>query len=260
MDGAAWKLPVEKILTTEEIVKVLTVAKKNNERHYRFFAIAANTGLRLCEVLHLKCEDYLGQGHLRITRRKKKVLAPEVIDVIPDVSEILEAIKAERKTGWLFPGGSGACVIVRRPQFKEVVCPDCNKQIADPALYKKSSDLKRLFFSHLTQEHKRDAEDVSLWLEHASIVKREKVCDGKHITKREVQHNWSMTLAEAGLYVPKRGIHSTRHAFAIDFYEKTGDLRATQMALGHANIATTTHYASVVDMKAKMSKLSRKIV
>jgi len=39
--------------------------------------------------------------------------------------------------------------------------------------------------------------------------------------------------------------HTLRHGFATHYYNKTHDLRGTQMLLGHARIDTTTIYAHV---------------
>ena len=41
--------------------------------------------------------------------------------------------------------------------------------------------------------------------------------------------------------------HSLRHTFATDLYRKTKNLRITQKALGHSNIATTEIYTHIVD-------------
>jgi site-specific recombinase XerD len=46
-------------------------------------------------------------------------------------------------------------------------------------------------------------------------------------------------------------IHSFRHTFATRLYEKTGDLRLTQMALGHKRIATTEIYLHVSNKKLR---------
>ena len=46
-------------------------------------------------------------------------------------------------------------------------------------------------------------------------------------------------------YTPSRskGIHSLRHTFALNLYNKTKDLRLVQYALGHRNIENTMIYA-----------------
>jgi len=254
MQGA-WNLPEHKMMATEERRAIIEVAKTRDPFLYPLLVTGANTGLRCCELIHIRCEDVLGKGKLRVTRRKKKVLQPEVMGILPDLEKILMGIKEQRPNGWLFPGGAGACVLERRPQFKKLVCPDCNKQIADPSLYKKSADLKRLFFAHLTQEHRRDAMDVSMWMEFESESTKETLCGGGHISKRDVQYRWTLILAEAKLRMPGRGIHSLRHGFAIDFYNKTKDLRATQMALGHSSPVVTQKYANVLDMDEKLRKM-----
>jgi len=42
-----------------------------------------------------------------------------------------------------------------------------------------------------------------------------------------------------------KGTHGLRHALGTDMLEATGDLRATQEALGHTNIKTTVKYTHV---------------
>ncbi len=45
--------------------------------------------------------------------------------------------------------------------------------------------------------------------------------------------------------VPAEG--SVRHSFATDLYRETTNIRLTQKALGHANLATTQIYTHIVD-------------
>ncbi|MBZ0152533.1 MAG: tyrosine-type recombinase/integrase, partial [Planctomycetes bacterium] len=40
-----------------------------------------------------------------------------------------------------------------------------------------------------------------------------------------------------------RSAHALRHSFATRVYSSTGDLQLTQIALGHATIASTVIYA-----------------
>jgi integrase len=83
----------------------------------------------------------------------------------------------------------------------------------------------------------------------------EQVCGGGHLSLRTVQNRWALTLAEAGLKVPGRGIHTTRHHFATEFYKKTRDLRATQVALAHSSSTITEVYCHVTDYKEKINSL-----
>jgi len=54
-------------------------------------------------------------------------------------------------------------------------------------------------------------------------------------------------------YAVKAGIqkditpHTLRHTFATDLYRKTANIRLTQKALGHSNLATTQIYTHIVD-------------
>jgi integrase/recombinase XerD len=54
-------------------------------------------------------------------------------------------------------------------------------------------------------------------------------------------------------YAIKAGItkdihpHTLRHSFATVFYRQTTNIRLTQKALGHANLATTQIYTHIVD-------------
>jgi site-specific recombinase XerD len=54
-------------------------------------------------------------------------------------------------------------------------------------------------------------------------------------------------------YAVKAGIekditpHTLRHSFATDLYRETTNIRLTQKALGHANLATTQIYTHIVD-------------
>jgi len=64
---------------------------------------------------------------------------------------------------------------------------------------------------------------------------------GERISARQVQRSFELWLNAAGI---KKGltIHSLRHTFASNIYERTHDLVVTQEALGHRHIATTTIY------------------
>jgi integrase len=53
----------------------------------------------------------------------------------------------------------------------------------------------------------------------------------------------------------KKGIKSLRHTFAIRLYEKTKDIRLTQMALGHRYMNTTQIYAEYVYNQEELRRL-----
>jgi integrase/recombinase XerC len=77
---------------------------------------------------------------------------------------------------------------------------------------------------------------------------------GKRIGGRAVQNRLRLRAAKQGMEVPVHP-HMLRHSFASHILESSGDLRAVQEMLGHANISTTQiythldfqHLASVYD-------------
>src|SRR5579862_6396667 len=100
MEGAAWKVPVEKVLNVEQMSRVLDEMYKVDPLVWLATVTSANAALRLCETYHLRAEDILPEGRLRITRRKKRVLQPEVIGLSDDLYPLLQKRAAEIKTGW----------------------------------------------------------------------------------------------------------------------------------------------------------------
>jgi integrase/recombinase XerC len=63
----------------------------------------------------------------------------------------------------------------------------------------------------------------------------------QRISSRQVQRSLQLWLAACGIK-KNLTIHSLRHTFASNLYERTNNLVLTQNALGHRNIATTTIY------------------
>ena len=69
---------------------------------------------------------------------------------------------------------------------------------------------------------------------------------GKPVSGRYVQQMVKRYAVRAGI---EKDIHphSLRHSFATDLYRETTNIRLTQKALGHANLATTQIYTHIVD-------------
>ncbi len=119
---STWSLPREKSLTRLEVRKILSIARESNARDYVFFATSANTGLRLCEVVHIKASD-IQDGRLRITRRKKKRLVPQWIDISRALWSILsEWNQMFSGEEFIFPGVSSPCLIRRSKGQIERTC------------------------------------------------------------------------------------------------------------------------------------------
>lgn len=116
-----WALPQEKIITPEDVKRILEAAKESDQRDYVFFAITANTGLRLCEVAHLTKDDVL-ETKLIVVRRKKRVLQPTTIDVVPALHQVIKSWAVTIDEGYLFAGGCSPCFVKRSSGAVEQVC------------------------------------------------------------------------------------------------------------------------------------------
>ena len=119
---SSYGLPVEKIITPEDVRSILAIAKKHSERDHLFFCVAANTGLRLSEVGHLMVDDVLSNNRLLVTRRKKKELRPEIIDVAAPIHAMLVERAKQYECGYLFPGRCAPCFIRHRSKPPEQFC------------------------------------------------------------------------------------------------------------------------------------------
>lgn len=196
-DSVNWRIPRAKILSREEVARILKAAKETDLRDYVFLAIAANVGLRLCEIVHIRRDD-VDADSIVVTRRKKKVLAPEAAAIQESLSKVTRNFIDASKNGspWLFPGHSTPC-----------------------------------------------------------LRGREKLCDGGHVSRREIQRRWESYLKVCKLSARGRGIHSLRHYAVTTFYATHKDLRAAQMFAGHTSPLITQVYAHVVDMKEKVQKV-----
>lgn len=211
----AWRVPVEKILSKADVSKVLRTAKAEDPRDYLFLMISANTGLRISEVVHLKRSD-LHSGQLEVIRRKKRGLDPETIDIPAPLWKLIQGfVNASKiKSDWLFPGHSKPC---SRGQHEIVRERATGKAIT-----------------------------TKRWTE--------KLCDGGHVSRREIQRRWEKYLGKCKLSMEGRGIHSLRHYAITDFYATYKDIRAAQMFAGHSSSFITESYAHVVDLKEKIQK------
>ena len=69
---------------------------------------------------------------------------------------------------------------------------------------------------------------------------------GKPVSGRYVQQMVKRCALKAGI---EKGIHphTLRHTFATDLYRETTNIRITQKALDHANLATSQIYTRIVD-------------
>ena len=198
---SSYGLPVEKIITPEDVRSILAIAKKHSERDHLFFCVAANTGLRLSEVGHLMVDDVLSNNRLLVTRRKKKELRPEIIDVAAPIHAMLVERAKQYECGYLFPGRCAPCFIRHRSKPPE------------------------------------------------------QFCIGGHTSLRDIQRRWSLTIAEAGLLMRGRGIHSLRHTAITSVYNTTRDILKAQIFAGHSSPTITMSYAHVLDMQETLAKM-----
>lgn len=252
-----------KIPTDAEEAKVLEISKVGHPAYcFPIIYTAACTGLRICETMHLKCEQILDGNMAEIERRKKKTRKTEILDLFPDFAEFMKEY-CKGRTGWVWPGGAAPCIIHRRPAFIETHCPDCGRQLLRLDQIKKKCDRVANFANHLTQEHQRTPDEVQEWIEFASKEVNDQVCEGGHLHARSLQTRLRMILIEAGAYVRGRGIHAFRHLFAVQMWQKTRDLMLVKQLLGHENVTTTQVYATAVDSREKLQKIGspmRKVV
>ena len=88
---------------------------------------------------------------------------------------------------------------------------------------------------------------IRAWLPHRDLLKSSDETalfvgkNGKRLTARAVQYRmktWAIKQGVAGNVHP----HMLRHSFASHVLQSSGDLRAVQEMLGHANISTTQVY------------------
>ncbi len=87
----------------------------------------------------------------------------------------------------------------------------------------------------------RQAEEVGRPVDHVFTT-----LQGNPVSGRYVQQMVKRYAARAGI---EKDIHphTLRHSFATDLYRETTNIRLTQKALGHSNLATTQIYTHIVD-------------
>ena len=81
--------------------------------------------------------------------------------------------------------------------------------------------------------------------------------EGKHLSRVQFFRLVSRVALKAGLDPRTISPHTLRHAFATHMLANGADLRAIQMLLGHADIATTEIYTHVLDERLKALVLDK---
>jgi len=74
---------------------------------------------------------------------------------------------------------------------------------------------------------------------------------GRRISTRALRHNWREIQRRAGFADPLFTFHSLRHSAIQNVYDATSDLRLAQRFARHADIQTTTIYASPGDDRVR---------
>ena len=194
MQPGTWSLPVAKILSNEDVTRILARAKETSQRDWIFFATAINTGLQLCEVLHIDKDEIQGDK-LLVVRRKKKILKAAPIDINPGLAVELRKWAENVEFGWIFPGGSQPCFIRHLDKRVEQVC--CGGHISKREVQRRWTLILRELGIytpgrgiHSTRHHAitefyrkyRDLRAAQLFAGHSSSQMTEKyaaVCDMK---------------------------------------------------------------------------------
>ena len=129
-----------------------------------------------------------------------------------------------RRKGGRWAGGD---IIIRGKGGKERLCP-----LGRPALEALSNWLEE-----------RQASDAKIRAE--DFVFPSRGASG-HLTRRRLGQLLEALALEAGLDPARVHPHALRHAYATHLLQGGADLRAVQMLLGHADIATTQIYTHVL--------------
>jgi integrase/recombinase XerD len=129
-----------------------------------------------------------------------------------------------RRKGGRWAGGD---IIIRGKGGKERLCP-----LGRPALEALSNWLEE-----------RQASDAKVRAENFVFPSRGA---SGHLTRRRLGQLLEALALEAGLDPARVHPHALRHAYATHLLQGGADLRAVQMLLGHADIATTQIYTHVL--------------
>jgi integrase/recombinase XerC len=110
-----------------------------------------------------------------------------------------------------------------------------------------SSDDQSIFIKGMKGSNDREI-PLPTWLYR--LVKAQVTGSGRifPISYTRLRQIWDMYRP-----VPKK-LHSLRHSFAINLYNKSKDLRLVQVALGHRNISNTMVYADYLYSKDELRK------
>ena len=123
-----WRLADKKVISRDDVSRIISSARdQGRAEDYLLFAVPANTGIRISEVVHLRVEDVLSSSAIQVTRRKRRKLSPEVLPVNRELHRLLADRAKKMKKGWLWPGDSSPCIIHRVAHGKatgdEKICP-----------------------------------------------------------------------------------------------------------------------------------------
>lgn len=207
-----WKLQPQHRITEGQFESILQEAARS-PRDWTLMFVTGNTSLRISEVMHLRVKGFDRNSGLQCIPRKKKVLEPDVLAV---ALELFDYVEQYVKEAGLKPDD----------WLFPGECGECWRKVS-------------------VREKGPDGRLVT------TGERREKVCEGGHLTVRRAQAVWDRILVKLGIKVEGRGIHTLRHYDLTRFYAATKDLRATQKRAHHSSPITTTIYADVVEMQEK---------